>query len=235
MQLDSDKTAKMLRKYIKVEGDSLPYQVGRLALESGVPKELIAKVINHPDFTQIATMLYLMEYFGNTYSIILYANQVIDFIEKVYVELQRVGEEMRELSEEYKGIVREHCGFVEYKENVGEIAILGRRIIQLGSLCSKKELCSNMDELMGKLMRMGPKDEKVVEERMIPDCYLGFFSEFVCGNSSDVYTLHTQITGFIEEHPICMLCLDSLQERGGRQEDGKFYHYRCWNFKTKVS
>lgn len=37
-QLDTAKTAKTIKKYLKMEGQSLAYQVGRLSLEAGVPK-----------------------------------------------------------------------------------------------------------------------------------------------------------------------------------------------------
>lgn len=60
-----------------MEGQTLSYQVGRLSLEAGVPKELIERSLNERNFIQIATTLYLMVYFGNTYNISTYASQII--------------------------------------------------------------------------------------------------------------------------------------------------------------
>lgn len=80
MKLDTKKTANTMRKYVKMEGKSLSYEIGRLSLEAGVPKDLIEKAIKNPKFNETATLLYLMVFFGNTYSISLFACQVMEYV-----------------------------------------------------------------------------------------------------------------------------------------------------------
>ena len=58
---------------------------------------------------------------------------------------------------------------------------------------------------------------------------------------ASVYELYGQFTANIKLHPICCLCLlqgqsISTHANGemGTHEDGKMYHYSCWNLQVAV-
>ena len=44
-KLDTKKTATVAKKYLKLDGRTLNYEIGRLSLEAGVPGHLIQKII----------------------------------------------------------------------------------------------------------------------------------------------------------------------------------------------
>lgn len=45
-ELDSDKTASILKKYLSMKGVCRKIKIGKLSLEAGISKELILKYIN---------------------------------------------------------------------------------------------------------------------------------------------------------------------------------------------
>jgi len=95
-----------------------------------------------------------------------------------------------------------------------------------------------MEEVSSKLNGILSKEKRGVEEKVIPDYFLTFFSEFACSTCNNIYTLHSQMSEFIEEHPICALCLQNLEQdehgnnAGAKRDDGNFYHFKCWNLKV---
>lgn len=90
--LDAKKTTMLVKKYMKLEGKSLQYQIGKLSLQAGVPKDLLAKAIlsrknSKVSFSEVSTLLYLMSYFGSTYNIAVFTCHVTDYVDKIVQEM----------------------------------------------------------------------------------------------------------------------------------------------------
>lgn len=145
-----------------------------------------------------------MVFFGNTYSISLFACQVIEYVEHVCGEMDQLLQAIAKMEDQVVNKIRINSKFLEYQENIRMIMTVTRRILELGSICVRDELSPNIAKTNELISAIIPP---ATTQQLLPNYFLTFFSNFASNNCNSIYTLHSQMQEFIDEHPLCSLCL----------------------------
>lgn len=88
-----------------------------------------------------------MVFFGNTYSISLFACQVIEYVEHLCGEMEQLLQAISNMEEQVVTRIRTNAKFIEYKDNICRIMAVARRILELGSICVRDELSPSMTKV----------------------------------------------------------------------------------------